>query len=426
MRRTALDSGHDFDLRRARFAAHAVTKRRLVLAGAGHAHLDLLAAMLRRPLPDWDAALVTAQPVFCYSGLLPAIMSGAIDPAAAQVPVAAIARAAGMHVYEASVVALNADAQQLTLSTGETVSFDLLSLDVGSASHGLAEIKGAAAHAYPMRPFLRALDLLTALDARIRDTADGESVPVVVVGAGAGGVEIAFALRARIARAGRRALVTLVDASAADGLPLAGFSERARRVTVTSLVRRGIRMVSGRVSEVQADAVSMQREGEVVTLPSVATAWISGSAAHDWLATSGLQCDPRGYPLAHATLALNSTQTIFGGGDCVKLRDAPDTPKAGVYAVRMAPVLAQNVIAAAKSRGEMSRFVPQREFLALLSTGDGRAILRWRGVALESTWAQWLKSWIDSRYLSRYRALTGTPPTDRHRPASIPPPHGLS
>jgi NADH dehydrogenase FAD-containing subunit len=399
-----------------------VVRRHLVLAGAGHAHLDLLAAMLRRPLPDWDATLITAHPVFCYSGLLPSIMAGATDAAAAQVPVSAIARAAGMHVREASVVALNAGAQTVTLSNGEIIAFDLLSLDVGSAAHGLASVPGATEHAYPMRPFLRALDLLTVIDARVETTAMRAPVPVVVVGAGAAGAEISLALRARIANAGRMPRITLVDATAADGLPLAGFAQRARIVTARALKRRGITLLYGRATEVRADAVLVECATETVTLASVATAWISGAAAHAWLATSGLQCDARGYPLAHATLALTDQQTIFGGGDCVTLRGAPETPKAGVYAVRMAPVLARNVISAAYSGHASARFTPQRDFLALLSTGDGEAILRWRGVALESTWAQLLKTWIDSRYLARYRALAGAPPTELYRPASIPPP----
>ncbi len=71
----------------------------------------------------------------------------------------------------------------------------------------------------------------------------------------------------------------------------------------------------------------------------------------------------------------------------------------------MAPVLAGNVLAVMQNRLAERRYVPQRSFLALLSTGDGMALLRWKGVTLESRWAQHLKTWIDQRYLRRYRAL---------------------
>jgi hypothetical protein len=71
----------------------------------------------------------------------------------------------------------------------------------------------------------------------------------------------------------------------------------------------------------------------------------------------------------------------------------------------MAPVLAANVLAVARGERARERFTPQRDFLALLSTSDGRALLRWRSVTLESRWAQWLKTRIDERYLQRHRAL---------------------
>lgn len=375
-----------------------------MLVGAGHAQRDLLATLIRRPIVDWDATLITAHPGFCYSGMLPGIMAGTIAPADAQIPVGAIAQSAGLRVLAATVTGLDAQSRRLSLSGGDTVDFDLLALDVGSDTLGL-DTPGAAAHAFPMRPFLRALDLLTQLDAAMLALPRWADVPVVVVGAGAAGVEIAFALRARISAAGRIPRVTLVDATADDGLPLGGFTEHARRVAGDALRRRDIALVSGRVARVSADAVHVASGNAVVVLPSLATAWLAGSAAHAWLAESGLACDARGYPLARNTLALNDSNTIFGGGDCITLRDAVDTPKAGVYAVRMAPVLAQNVLAAARARPPVQRYVPQPDFLALLSTGDGRAILRWRGIALESRWAQWLKSRIDQRYLARYRAL---------------------
>ena len=401
-----------------------MTRRHLVLVGAGHAQLDLLAAMRSRPLADWDASLITPQPVFSYSGMLPGIMAGSIPPADAQVPVAAIARAAGLRVHEASVLGMDAQARRLTLSNGDTVGFDLLSLDVGSSTLGL-DTPGAAKYAFPMRPFVRALDLLTQLDAAMLALPRWADVPVVIVGAGAAGVEIAFALRERIRAAGRVPRVTLVDATAVDGLPLSGFNEQSRRVAGDALRRRDIALISGRVTQVRADSVDVANGRASCVLPSLATAWISGPAAHAWLARSGLACDSRGYPLAQSTLALNESGSIFGGGDCITLRDAVDTPKAGVYAVRMAPVLAHNVIATARALPADQRYVPQRDFLALLSTGDGRAILRWRGIALESRWAQWLKSRIDQRYLARYRTLAGLPPAELYRPPSIPPPPEL-
>ncbi len=346
---------------------------------------------------------MTPQPAFHYSGMLPAIVAGAVGPDAAQIPVAAIGRAAGMHVLEDSVTALDAAARTITLRSGAEISFDLLSLDVGS---GVAHTKvpGVAEHAFAMRPFSAALALVVALDRALAIAPRGSAVPAVVVGGGAAGIEIACAMRARIRAAQRLPRVTIVDATAQDGLPLAGFATASRRLAHRALVSRGIALVAGAVTAVRADSV-LTDALEHAELPSVATAWVAGPAAHPWLARSGLECDARGYPIATSTLTLNSDATILGGGDCITLRDAIETPKAGVFAVRMAPVLASNVRALARGEHELTQYMPQASFLALLSLGDGAALLRWRGLTLESRWAQRLKTRIDERYLRRYRAL---------------------
>jgi NADH dehydrogenase FAD-containing subunit len=380
--------------------------RHLVLAGAGHAQLDLLAALARARPSGWEITLVTPQPAFHYSGMLPAIIAGVVPPDAASIPVAAIAQRIGLQVRTASIVGMDAATQVLRLSDGGTLRYDLLSLDVGSRPAGM-DAPGAGTNAFPMRPFAAALGLVERLDALRVALPSGTTVPAVVVGAGAAGVEIAFAVRARLHAHGLTPQVTIVDGAAGDGLPLAGFADESRRKAAKALAARGIVVTGADVVAVQQETVTVRIGRRESELPALATAWVTGPAAHPWLAESGLDCDTRGYPFADATLALDRHERVFGGGDCITLRRGKAAPKAGVYAVRMAPVLAANVMAVMEGRRERQTFVPQSDFLALLSTSDGRALLRWRSVTVESRWAQWLKDRIDLRYLDAYRALAG-------------------
>ena len=80
----------------------------------------------------------------------------------------------------------------------------------------------------------------------------------------------------------------------------------------------------------------------------------------------------------------------------------PETPKAGVYAVRQGPVLARN-LRAALGAGRATPYDPQRTFLSLLNTADGKALLRWHGVVSHSRAAWWLKDRIDRGFVRRYR-----------------------
>jgi selenide,water dikinase len=94
---------------------------------------------------------------------------------------------------------------------------------------------------------------------------------------------------------------------------------------------------------------------------------------------------------------------IWGAGDCVTLRDFPGVAKAGVYAVREAPVLDRS-LRAALGKGRPGRYRPQRSYLALLNTGGGWALMRWKGIHRHSRWAWRLKDMIDRRFVRRYRA----------------------
>lgn len=390
----------------ARALDSGMTERHLVLAGAGHAHLDLLAALRGSPLAGWRVTVITPEPVHGYSGMLPAVIAGDVPPEAAQLPVAMIAARAGASVVTAAVTGLDASTRRLSLSTGEHLGeIDLLSIDVGSRAAG-SDVPGVQAHAFALRPFSRALSMIAALDARIASTAVGGALALAVVGAGAAGVEVALAMRARVRRAGRVANLMLIDAQLDGGLPMHGFAPRVRELASRALASRGVTLLSGRVAAITADQVTViTPDGRRHSIDATVTAWVTGPAPHQWLTASGLDCDASGFPLASGTLALDRAQTIFGGGDCITLRDAPRTPKAGVYAVRMAPVLAHNVLRVARDGAPDRQYVPQADYLALLSTGDGRALLRWRSLAFEARAALWLKTRIDHAYLRRYRAL---------------------
>lgn len=96
--------------------------------------------------------------------------------------------------------------------------------------------------------------------------------------------------------------------------------------------------------------------------------------------------------------------STFAAGDCVCLLGHPDTPKAGVYAVREGPVLARNL--ARCLRGEtLEACEPQDHRLSLLNTGDGRALMSYRGYAARGRALWWLKDAIDRRFMRRFQSL---------------------
>lgn len=126
------------------------------------------------------------------------------------------------------------------------------------------------------------------------------------------------------------------------------------------------------------------------------------------------RCDPRGFVRVDEHLRSPSHPCVFAAGDCAT-EDGHPRPKAGVFAVRQGPPLAANLRRAAHGQ-PLRRFVPQREALALITTGDRHAIATRGPFVAEGRWVWRWKDRIDRRFMAKY-AMAGAIPS----PADAPP-----
>jgi len=136
--------------------------------------------------------------------------------------------------------------------------------------------------------------------------------------------------------------------------------------------------------------------------PCDALLWVTGAVGHDLLRNSGLPTEDRGFVETRSTLQVLGQDDLFAVGDCGTLVDFPQTPKAGVYAVRQGPVLTHN-LRAALAGDPLSEYTPQSDFLTLLNLGDGTALGAKKGLAFQGAWVMKLKDWIDRRFMRRFQ-----------------------
>jgi pyridine nucleotide-disulfide oxidoreductase family protein len=367
----------------------------VLLVGAGHAHLEVLRRLARDPRPGLRPCLVSADPRHYYSGMVPGYLAGIYGEAEISFHLPTLAARLGVPFVEGRAVEVDAGRRAVRLEDGSSRPYDLASFNVGSLTAGAAT-PGVREHAALLKPFSRVRALRDRIDGLAARREPG-AARVTVVGGGAGGVEIAFALAAVLDRAGRARRVAVLE-----GGPriLRGYSERFAARARRALAARGIELATGRrAAAVEPDAVVLE-DGE--RLPSDLTVWLAGPAAPPLFRGSGLPVDGAGFLLVEPSLRCPGQPDVLGAGDCVTLAADPGTPKAGVYAVRQAPLLHASLVAAVEG-GEPPSYRPQGSFLSLLNTSDGRALLRWRGVVGHGRGAWWLKDRIDRRFMARYR-----------------------
>jgi hypothetical protein len=110
-------------------------------------------------------------------------------------------------------------------------------------------------------------------------------------------------------------------------------------------------------------------------LETTFTVWITGAAAPSWLDCGRLVTDASGFLMVDGSLRSVSHPWVLGAGDVASLASQP-VPKAGVYAVRQGPVLAENLMRLLRDEPPID-YKPQQRFLSLLSLGERRAVASW-------------------------------------------------
>jgi len=367
--------------------------KRLVLLGGGHAHVEVLRDLAAAPEPGLEVTLVTPSQRLIYTGMVPGVIAGHYTLPDCTIDLAQLARRANAELLLTTASLVSPDAGKVACADGTVLPYDVLSLDVGSHP-AIGDAKGVERHAILLRPLERALVGWNGVFAR---AAAGEVNSVTVVGGGAGGIELALAMRHRfdVALNDREVPhVRLISDAAGVGIaPGAArrLIQRMRRSRVASHVGQP-------VAEVGEGFVRLEGGIEFAT---DAVFWATGAAAHGWMRDSGLAVDKRGFLLTNLHMQSVRYANIFGVGDCATV-EGREVPKSGVFAVRAAPVLASNLRAALNGR-PLTAHVPNPRYLALISTGRKHAVGTWGPLAWQGRWAWHWKDHIDRKYMRKYR-----------------------
>jgi len=358
--------------------------KRLLLVGAGHAHAQVLRDWARQPAADTEVLLVSPSALAPYSGMVPGWLAGTYRYEQICIDFAALARAAGARLVLDEMVALAPALRRVTLASGKTLDYEVLSLNIGST---LQPPQQPGARWLSMRPLGGLHDAGEALWPELAAQDATRPFVVTAVGGGAAGFESLLAVlhRLRALMPGRAVRGHLV--SSGDTL-LPGMAPGAVRAALAALRRADV--------ELQLDTRwhASMAEGSDLLL------WATGAMAHAWQRDAArrgeLAVSERDFVRIDAQLRSVSHPEVFAVGDCAAWQ--PPLPKAGVYAVRMGPVLTHNLRAALEGRA-LHSYSPQSKFLALLATGDGRAIASRGRWSAEGRWLWRWKDHIDRGFL---------------------------
>ena len=360
--------------------------RDLVLIGGGHTHALVLRSWGMKPLAGVRVTVINPGPTAPYSGMLPGFVAGHYTRDELDIDLVKLCRLAGARLIDGSATHIDPVAKTITVEGRPPVAYDVAAVDVGITSQ-MPRLDGFADHGVPAKPLGTFATRWDAFRAKTK------SPRIAVIGGGVAGAELAMAMAHALREKAPK--ISLID----RGEVLDGFNAAARSRLLAALDELGVTCVENAdVVRVGADAVHLA-DGRAI--PSDFTTGAAGARPHDWLADCGLDHQD-GFLTVNKTLQ-TSDPDIFAVGDCAHLSHAP-RPKAGVFAVREAPYLFDN-LRARLSGGVLRPFWPQKDYLKLISLGGKEALAEKFGTARRGRLLWAWKDRIDRAFMDQFEDL---------------------
>ena len=393
----------------------------LVLIGGGHAHVHVI-KMLGMPtgrklvMEQGIRITLIARDIHTpYSGMLPGFVGGHYSLEEIHLDLEKICRFSNVRLIHASAMSItygNGGGGKIDCDDGRPpVRYDALSIDIGSSPAG-----SPPDHVAPVKPIAHfAAKYLQLQDIMLRNAktySPSNPFEVLVVGGGAGGIELACAVQYNLQtilkkQGGSKDAVKIVIATRGDSLLKqhnAGVRKAFRRI----LAERNIEV--GYNTEVTD--VKLLPTGKKLTVSQFGTPiqfdeclWCTNAGASVWMSQqTPFATTPNGFLRVNDTFECIHHPGVFAAGDCCHIDKHP-RPKAGVFAVRAGPPLVDNLLKYL-ARRPLVAHKPQKHFLGLISTGDPYAIASkgdWFALEGKLMW-KW-KDYIDRKWMAKYTEL---------------------
>ncbi len=351
--------------------------KKLVLLGASPAHIQALAAIKAAQRADTDVYLVSAFDHVVHTPMLAGWVAGHYDAEQCMVHLGTLLTGSHVKHVLASGLKLDAAQRQIHLNNGTHLQFDALSLDTRAVVDRealAAMIPGAVQHAVLTQP----AEAFGKLWPQILQHVGQQALRLCVMGAGAAGVELALALQHRFTKC----RVTLI---AGPTMPAANHGPAVQKIVMGQLKKHNITVLYDSCTAVEAQCIHLASGANLVCDISFLAI---GGQAPSWLAGSGLDLTPQGYPQVNSFGQSTSHAAVFANTD--------NGNSAAGAALNSNLRLALDALP--------PKVLPKRpSALNLMICGPRTAIASWGTMCFQGNLAWQLKDVIDRRWIRPYQ-----------------------
>ena len=396
--------------------------KKIVFLGGGHSNTlairNLIQKMTRNKIYDefnkkFKFYLISEYEKSAYSGMIPGSICGYYNRDDSFIDLIKFSQLHNIEFIQKRVYSLDPINRKLIFYDKSEFEYDILSINVGSSTLNSQKLKGASEYTIQTRPINKLLDNLENFEKKFSeklkfwDEMSCNGFSIGVIGGGVAGIELAFSLCYRMRS--KFSFDSNVTVFSKGGDLIQDLEKNVCDELYVLAEARKIKILkNSEVLEIDHNEVIYQNNEDLkqklnFDLVILAT----GAGPQEFNYNSNLSLDTRGFILVKNTLQSIDYPNIFGAGDCIQLQkygrdDKIFPPKSGVYAVREAATLADNIYSIITNRGEFFEYTPQNLFLKLITMGDKEAYGTKFGLGFYGKWVWNLKEYIDVNFVNMF------------------------
>jgi NADH dehydrogenase FAD-containing subunit len=352
----------------------------VLLAGSGHAHLEVIKALPQQQVAKHRFILVSPLEKTYYSGLIPKLISSDIEAKQLTIDSAAYAESKGFEFIKSSVESIDQKQNNIKLKNGVTLNFDILSLNIGGTPQVIKTMSPfTTVFLRPFDNFIEGLD-------RINKAIESIKRPrFIVVGGGPAGVEVAVALKTRFNKNQKfGAEVSIITES--ERL-CASYSELISKKILSKVNSIGIDVLFNEPVNEIFDQYILIKSGKKLEFDFILIV---------------TPTKPSPFFLKPVDNSLRLAPNIFAVGDCTKMQNYSKLPRSGVIAVHQGRHLAQSICKMLDGSNPKD-FKPKPSSLNILITDKKIARAVWgTSYSFESKLLFKIKNCIDTNYMKKF------------------------
>ncbi|MGF1535035.1 MAG: NAD(P)/FAD-dependent oxidoreductase [Elainellaceae cyanobacterium] len=353
---------------------------RIVILGGGFAGLY---AALKLDELAWEQKptiiLADQRDRFVFAPLLYELISGELETWEVAPPYVDLLANTCVQFQQLTVSGVAVDTKLVYFQDAEPIPYDYLLLALGGETP-LDIVPGAAEHALPFRTVEDAYRLKQALQQL--EASNRDRIRVAVVGGGYSGVELACKLSDQLGERGRVRIIEMSD-------EILGHSTDFNRDAASkALEERQVWVdLETKVTQVEADSISLEYRQQVDTIPVDVVLWTVGTKVTEVVTYMPLEKNDRQKLLTTPTLQTPNHPEIFALGDVAEVYDSSGdrVPITAQAALQEAQFAAWNIWASATNRPLLPfRYQHLGEMMSL---GVDNATLTGLGITLDGPMA---------------------------------------